>query len=54
MLKKLLVFSLAVVTLLAAGCGGKDAKKEAAIKVGATAGPHAEVVEAVFSQPLIP
>ena len=45
MLKKLLVFSLAVVTLLAAGCGGKDAKKEAAIKVGATAGPHAEVVE---------
>lgn len=46
MFKKLLVFSLAIVTLLAAGCGGKDAKKEAAIKVGATAGPHAEVVEA--------
>ena len=48
MLKKLLVLSLAIVTLLAAGCGGgKDAKKEAAIKVGATAGPHAEVVEKV-------
>lgn len=50
MLKKLLVFSLAVVTLLAAGCGGKDAKKEAAIKVGATAGPHAEVVEAAAKE----
>ena len=50
MFKKLLVFSLAIVTLLAAGCGGKDAKKEAAIKVGATAGPHAEVVEAAAKE----
>ena len=52
MFKKLLVFSLAIVTLLAAGCGGKDAIKEAAIKVGATAGPHAEVVEAAARKPL--
>lgn len=50
MLKKLLVLSLAVLTLVAAGCGGKDVKKEAAIKVGATAGPHAEVVEAAAKE----
>ena len=44
MLKKLLVIALSVVALAAAGGGDKQAQTK--IKVGATAGPHAEVVEA--------
>ena len=50
MLKKLLVIALAVVALAAAGCGGGDKKAETEIKVGATAGPHAEVVEAAAKE----
>lgn len=50
MVKRLLILALALTALLAAGCGGSDAKKEAAIKVGATAGPHAEVVEAAAKE----
>ena len=46
MLKKLLVIALSVVALAAAGCGGGDKQAQTTIKVGATAGPHAEVVEA--------
>ena len=49
MLKKLLVIALSVVALAAAGCGG-DKKAETTIKVGATAGPHAEVVEAAAKE----
>ena len=45
MLKKLLVIALSVVALAAAGCGGGDKQAQTTIKVGATAGPHAEVVE---------
>lgn len=45
MLKKLLVIVLSVVALAAAGCGGGDKQAQTTIKVGATAGPHAEVVE---------
>ena len=43
MLKKLLVIALSVVALAAAGCGGGDKQAQTTIKVGATAGPHAEV-----------
>lgn len=51
MLKKLVVIALAVLALIAAGCGGSsDSKKEAVLKVGATAGPHAEVVEAAAKE----
>ena len=50
MLKRLLVIALAVVALAAAGCGGGDKKAETTIKVGATAGPHAEVVEAAAKE----
>lgn len=50
MVKRLLILALALTALLATGCGGNDAKKEAAIKVGATAGPHAEVVEAAAKE----
>lgn len=50
MVKRLLILALALTALLAAGCGGSYAKKEAAIKVGATAGPHAEVVEAAAKE----
>lgn len=50
MVKRLLILALALTALLAAGCGGSDAKKAAAIKVGATAGPHAEVVEAAAKE----
>lgn len=55
MLKKYLVISLALGALALTGCGG-NAPKEAAkkadpvIKVGATAGPHAEVVEAAAKE----
>ena len=50
MLKRLLVIALAVVALAAAGCGGGDKKAETTLKVGATAGPHAEVVEAAAKE----
>lgn len=50
MIKRLLILALALTALLAAGCGGSEAKKKAAIKVGATAGPHAEVVEAAAKE----
>ena len=49
MLKKLLVIALSVVALAAAGCGG-DKQAQTTIKVGATAGPHAEVVEAAAKE----
>lgn len=49
MIKRFLVIALSLVAMLAlAGCGGsKDSGAESTqeIKVGATAGPHAEVVE---------
>ena len=48
MLKKLLVIALSVVALAAAGGGDKQA--QTTIKVGATAGPHAEVVEAAAKE----
>lgn len=50
MLKKLLVIALSVVALAAAGCGGGDKQAQTTIKVGATAGPHAEVVEAAAKE----
>jgi D-methionine transport system substrate-binding protein len=50
MLKKFLVISLMLASVVAAGCGGNDVKKASAIKVGATAGPHAEVVEAAAKE----
>lgn len=51
MLRKLFALSLTLIVLLAAGCGGGSGeKKAAAIKVGATAGPHAEVVEAAAKE----
>lgn len=51
MLKKFIALALTVLALAALGCGGNDkAKKETAIKVGATAGPHAEVVEAAAKE----
>lgn len=50
MLKKFLVISLMLASVVAAGCGGNDAKKTSAIKVGATAGPHAQVVEAAAKE----
>ena len=50
MVKKLLLVVFALAALVAAGCGNSDAKKESAIKVGATAGPHAEVVEAAAKE----
>ncbi len=54
MLKKFLVIAVALISMLAmAGCGGSGEKKAAeatTIKVGATAGPHAEVVEAAAKE----
>lgn len=43
--KKLLTGLLITVALLTTACGGKDAKKDAVLKVGVTAGPHAEIME---------
>lgn len=44
--KKILAGLLITVALLTAACGGgKDAKKDAVLKVGVTAGPHAEIME---------
>ena len=55
--KKLLLFLTGMVTaaLLAAGCGGSGGDKKSAgsgkpIKIGATAGPHADVVHAVADE----
>ncbi len=46
-----LAAALCVLTVFAAGCGGdskKEEKKEAApVKIGATSGPHAEIIENV-------
>ena len=50
MLKKLLVIALSVVALAAAGCVGGDKQAQTTIKVGATAGPHGEVVEAAAKE----
>ena len=54
MIKRFLVIALSLVAMLAlAGCGGsKDSGAESTqeIKVGATAGPHAEVVEAAAKE----
>lgn len=41
-MKKLLLIALVLITLVAAGCGGK---KDAVLRVGVTAGPHAEIME---------
>ena len=44
--KKLLSGLLIAIALLTTACGGgKDAKKDAVLKVGVTAGPHAEIME---------
>lgn len=55
--KKLLLFLTGMVTaaLLAAGCGGSGGDKKSTssgkpIKIGATAGPHADVVHAVADE----
>lgn len=50
--KILITFALCALTLIAAGCGGdsKDAKKadaNAPVKIGVTAGPHAEIMDNV-------
>ena len=50
MLKKLLVIALSVVALAAAGCGRVDKHAQTTIKVCATAGPNAEVVEAAAKE----
>ena len=55
--KKVLLFlaGLAAAALLTAGCGGSAGDKKSAdsgkpIKIGATAGPHADVVHAVAEE----
>lgn len=45
-----MIIALSVVALAAAGCGGGDKQAQTTIKVGATAGPHAEVVEAAAKE----
>ena len=54
MKKLVLLISILVLSFSLAGCGGdtKKAEKPAAkeIKIGATAGPHAQVVEAVAKE----
>lgn len=55
MLKKYIAIALSLGVFVVAGCGGSGAKEEAkkgevTIKVGATAGPHAEVVEAAAKE----
>ena len=51
MIKKLLIGALALasIAVIAAGCGGEKkaapaAEKKVVLKVGATAGPHAEIL----------
>ena len=54
MKKIILLISLLLVSVLIAGCGGENKKAEKPavkeIKIGATAGPHAQVVEAVAKE----
>lgn len=52
---RLFLTGLVAAALLAAGCGGSGADKKSAdsgkpIKIGATAGPHADVVHAVAEE----